>query len=196
MFLKRLILSGLLGGLALGTAACTDGYGYSGLGVGYGAAYGGDPYYDGYGGWGGGGWGGAGLASYYGWQGDYYYPGTGVYVYDRYRRPHRWNGAQQRYWQGRRSGWGDRDVRANWQDFGRDVRRERRDYRGDVRDARRDLRAGTINREQFRDQRRDARREYRRDVRQDYRELRRENRAEGYRTPRPNRAFQPRRPRP
>ena len=48
----------------------------------------------------------------------------------------------------------------------------------------------------FRDQRREARREYRRDVRQDFRDLRRQNRAEGVRTPRPNRAFQPRRQRP
>lgn len=192
MFLKRLALTGLLGGLALGTAACTDGYGYSGLGVGYGAAYGGDPYYDGYGG----GWGGGGLANaYYGWNNNFYYPGTGVYVYDQYRRPHRWNGAQQRYWQGRRNGWGDRDVRANWGDFRRDVSRELRDYRGDVRDARRDFRQGDIDRSQLRDRRQDARREYRGDVRQDYRDLRRENRAEGVRTPRPNRAFRPRGPR-
>lgn len=189
MFLKRWAMLGL-GGLVLATTACTDGYGYSGVNVGYGTAgYYGDPYY------GGGGVGYAGVPSYYGWYGDYYYPGTGVVVYDRYRRPHRWNGDQQRYWQGRRGGWGNREVRANWQDFGRDVRRERRDYRGDVRAQREAYRSGAITRDQFRDGRRDAAREYRRDVRQDYRDLRRQNRAEGYRTPRPDRAFRPRRDR-
>lgn len=187
MFLKRLTLTGLIGGLALGTAACTDGYGYSGVGVGYGAGYYDDPYYAG------GGWGGGYAPAYFGWYNEFYYPGTGVYVYDRYRRAYPWNVDQRRYWEGRRAGWGNRDVRDNWRDFGRDVRRERRDYRGDVREARRDYRNGTIDREQFRDRRQDARREYRGDVRQDYRDLRRENRAEGYRTPRPDRAFRPRR---
>ena len=172
MMLRRMMLVGLLGGLALGTAACTDGYGYSGVGVGVGAGpgYYGDPYYaGGYG------------TGYYGWYGDYYYPGTGRYVYDRYRRAHRWNGAQQRYWQQRRYGVNHRDVRANWRDFGRDDRGE--------------VRSGTITRDQLRQQRRDARREYRPDVRRDGRDLRRQNRAEGARTPRPDRAFRPRRDR-
>lgn len=199
MFLKRLGLLSLLGGLALGTSACTDGYGYSGVNVGYGSAgYYGDPYYDGYGYGGyGAGYAGYGAPSYFGWYGDYYYPGTGVYVYDRYRRPQRWNDNQRRYWQGRRQyGFRDRDVRANWRDFGRDVRQERRDYRGDIRENRQAYRNGTINRDQFRQGRREARQEYRRDVRQDYRDLRRGNRAEGYRTPRPNGALRaPRGPR-
>lgn len=185
MMFKRLILTGLLGGLALGTAACTDGYGYSGVSIGSGGYYG-DPYYDGYGY--AGGWG----ASPFGWYGDYYYPGTGVYVYDRARRPYRWNRDQQRYWQGR-PGYGNRQARANWRDFGRDVRQERRDYRGDLRTNRQAYRSGTINREQFRQGRRDARREYRSDVRQDFRELRRQNRAQGIRTPRPQGAFRPNR---
>lgn len=181
MTIKRLMMAGLLGGLALGTAACTDGYGYGGVATDWG---GGDPYYaDGYG----------YAPSYYGWYGDYYYPGTGGYVYDRNRRAHRWSGDQQRYWQQRRYGWNDRDVRSNWRDFGRDVRGERREYRGEVRDNRQALRAGTITRDQFRQQQRAARQDYRQDVRREYRELRRENRAEGYRTPRPNRAFRPRR---
>lgn len=188
MFIKRWAMVAL-GGLTFATAACTDGYGYSGVGVGYGdAGYYGDPY-------GGGGYGYAGTPGYYGWYGDYYYPGTGAVVYDRYRRARPWNADQQRYWQARRGGWGNRDVRANWQDFGRDVRRERRDYRGDVRAQRQAYRNGTITRDQFRDGRRDAAREYRRDVRQDYRDLRRDNRAKGYRTPRPNGAFRPRRER-
>ena len=46
MFLKRLALAGLIFGVGIGTAACTDGYGYSGVSVGYG---GGGYYDDGYG---------------------------------------------------------------------------------------------------------------------------------------------------
>lgn len=186
MFIKRLAWLGVLGGLALGTAACTDGYGYSGIAVGSGGGYYGDPYYAG----------GYGAApGYYGWYDDFYYPGTGNFVYDRGRRAHRWNGAQQQYWQQRRYGLNQRDVRANWGDFRRDVRRERRDYRGDVRANRQAYRDGTISREQFRQGRREARREYRQDVSRDYRDLRRQNRAEGVRTPRPDRAFRPRRDR-
>lgn len=173
---RHWLVATLAGGLALCTAACTDGYGYSGAGVGYGVADYGGPY--GY------------TPGYYGWYNDYYYPGTGAYVYDRARRPYRWNDDQRRYWQSR-PGYGNRQVRQNWQEFGRDVRRERRDYRGDVRDDRQAYRNGTITREQFRQERQEARREYRGDVRQEYRELRRQNRAEGVRTPRPDRAFRP-----
>lgn len=195
MFLKRLSLFGLIGGIALGASACTDGYGYSGVSVGYGnAGYYGDPYYDGYGyaGYPGYGYGSGFGSSYFGWYGDYYYPGSGVYVYDRYRRPHRWNSDQQRYWQGRRpQGYANRQVRQNWRDFGRDVRSERRDYRGDLRTNRQAYRAGTITQDQFRQGRREARQEYRSDVRQDYRDLRQQNRAQGVRTPRPQRAFNP-----
>lgn len=190
MFLTRWACAALLGCGMLATAGCTDGYGYSGVSVGYGnGGYYGDPYYAD------GGWGGGFAPSYYGWYGDYYYPGTGGFVYDRYRRPVRWNADQQRYWQGRRGAWGNRQVRSNWQDFRRDVRRERQDYREDVRSGREAYRAGTIDRGQFRDMRRDARREYRQDVRRDYRDLRRDNRAQGYRPPRPDRAFRPRRDR-
>ncbi len=189
---KRLGIVALVGGLGFGTAACTDyGYGYGGASLGYGLAYVGDPYYGGYGGgwdgWGGGYYGGGA----WGWNNNFYYPGTGVYVYDRYRRPHRWNDAQRRYWQSR-PGWNQPGARANWNDFRRDVRGERRDYRGDIRDNRRDFQNGTINREQYQQGRRDARRDYRQDVRQDYRDYRRDNRADGIRTPRANPGrFQP-----
>nr|WP_277979422.1 hypothetical protein [Sphingomonas phyllosphaerae] len=165
------------------TSACSTGYGYSGVGFGVGS---GGYYDDPYGGYG---YGGYGYApSYYGWNDGFYYPGTGVYVYDRYRRPFRWNGNQQRYWQQRRGGYGGRDVRDNWQGFRRDVGRERRDHRGDLRANRDAYRDGTITRDQFRQGRRDARQEYRGDVRREYREMRRENRAEGYRAPRPDRS--------
>lgn len=171
---------GLVGLLGLGAAACTDGYGYSGVNVGYGGGYY-DPYFDGYGyadpyyG----GFGGFGYApSYFGWYNDFYYPGTGIYVYDRDRRRYRWNDTQRRFWEGQRGRYArNPQVRENWADFRRDYRQERRDYRGDLRSNRQAFRDGTITREQFRDGRRDARQEFRRDVRQDYRETRRENRA-------------------
>ncbi|VVT16575.1 conserved exported hypothetical protein [Sphingomonas sp. EC-HK361] len=115
MVLKRL---GLALGLGLAVAGCTDGYGYSGVSLGYGGGYySGDPYYDG--GYGGYGYGGYGYApSYFGWYGDYYYPGSGVYVYDRYRRPYRWNNSQRSYWQGRRGNY--RGNGSNWGGFDRD----------------------------------------------------------------------------
>ena len=80
MGLRSIFAAGLLGVLGLSTAGCVeDGYGYSGVSVGYGVAdYG--PYggygYDGYG-YDGLGYG-AGLGSYFGWYGDYYYPGSGI----------------------------------------------------------------------------------------------------------------------
>ena len=119
MLLKRLALIGLLFGTGVATSACTDGYGYSGVNVGYG----GGGYYDGgYGGYGGygGGYGYGAYPSYFGWYGDYYYPGTGIYVYDQYRRPYRWNDGQRRYWEQRRNGWrGDRNFRNDWNGFDR-----------------------------------------------------------------------------
>ena len=128
MILKRLGLASLVIGLGIGAAGCTDGYGYSGVNVGYASGYG-----DGYGGYGNGyggngyygaGYGGVG-AGYFGWYGDYYYPGNGVYVYDRYRRPYRWNDGQRRYWEGRRGNYrGDR----NWNGFDRST--DRGGYRG------------------------------------------------------------------
>ena len=88
------------GALALGGCAYDNyGYGYgpySGLsvGVGYGSGY-----YGGYGGYGG------YYNSYlpFGWYDDFYYPGSGIYVYDSYRRPHVWSSSQRAYWSGRRS---------------------------------------------------------------------------------------------
>ena len=130
MWIRRISTVGLLAALGLGTAACTDGYGYSGVSLGYSSTgYYGDDYY-------GGGYGSGFGSSYYGWYGDYYYPGSGYYVYDRYRRPHRWNQGQQRYWYDRgREYRGDR--RQNWGGFGnhgegrRDWNRgERREWNG------------------------------------------------------------------
>lgn len=126
MSVRRISAIGLIAALGFGTAACTDGYGYSGVELGYSSP----GYYDG--GYYDGGYGGGFASSYYGWYGDYYYPGSGYYVYDRDRRAHRWNQGQQRYWYDRgRQYRGER--RQNWQGFG-NRREERSDWnRGDRR---------------------------------------------------------------
>lgn len=93
MFVPRLPAIALALAATLGLSACyEDGYGYGGLSVGYGDGYYGRPYYGGYG------------YPYYGWYDGFYYPGTGYYVYDRYRRAHRWTDAQRNYWEWRRKG--------------------------------------------------------------------------------------------
>ena len=106
---------------------------------GFGTSYGG---YGGYGNYGYGGGVSVGYSSspYWGWNNGYYYPGTGYYVYDSYRRPYRWNRYQQSYWTGRQTTWRSHDRRqlsANWRDFRREVRQERRE---DRRERRRDRR--------------------------------------------------------
>jgi hypothetical protein len=84
------------GGYGYGSPYYGGGYGYGGssisvgIGSGYGGYYG-SPYYGGY-----------GYGSpYYGWYNDYYYPGTGYYVYDTYRRPHTMTTTQRQYWASR-----------------------------------------------------------------------------------------------
>jgi hypothetical protein len=99
----------LAGLMALG--GCTDGYGYSGVSVG--AGYGG--YAPGY--YGGGGYGYA--PSYFGWYDNFYYPGTGAFVYDRYRRAYPWNDGQRAYWEGRRGAWRGGPIRDQWRGWGR-----------------------------------------------------------------------------
>jgi hypothetical protein len=151
----------LLLAAGLGLTACSHygGYGYGGLSVGYGGGYC-DPYYDdcyrGYGGYGG------YYDPWYGWYGDYYYPGIGIYVFDRWGRRHRWSDDHRRYWEGRRGRWRDRD----WNDR----RWERWDgYRGD-----RDGRRGDWDRSRWRD----------RSQRQDWNENQGSFRSQGSRAPR------------
>jgi hypothetical protein len=119
----------------LGLAGCAYGpYGGLGVGVGYGNGYGAYGYpYGGYGSYGYGSYGGYGYGSpYYGWYDGFYYPGTGYYVYDRYRRPHRWSDNQRSYWERRREYFrthrganGTNAVRVvttpQWGDFNRNV---------------------------------------------------------------------------
>ena len=119
----RLVLTIALAAGVLSLSACADDmygpYGYGGMNVGYG--YGGyyGPYDYGYGPYGYG----YGYNGYdpFGWYDDFYYPGVGFYVYDSYRRPHYWNGTQQRYWSGRVSNFqrqtGTTSAHANWSGF-------------------------------------------------------------------------------
>ena len=102
------------GALTLGGCA----YGDVGYGLGYGGGYGAYDYGYGYGPYGGYGaypgyYGGFG-APYFGWYDDFYYPGTGVFVYDAYRRPHRWTSSQRAYWMSRQ---GTNSHSANWSGF-------------------------------------------------------------------------------
>lgn len=121
MFAYPLRTAGLAIAAAVGLSACTTpyGYGYNGVSVGIGSGYY-DPYYS---------YGydipvyryGAGYP-YYGWYDGFYYPGTGYYVYDRYRRPHRWSDRHRRYWEQRRErslADGFRNIATNWNEFDR-----------------------------------------------------------------------------
>lgn len=175
-------------GFGIGTPGYYDpyygGYGYKsgyGYNVGYGgySPYGYSPYgYSRYGS-------GYGYSPYFGWHDGYYYPGTGYYVYDRYRRPYRWSGTQERYWRDRQRTYseatkqGVREMLANWQDFRNDRRKDDRGYRAERRDDLGELRRGEVTREEFRTDRRADRRAYRAERREDRRELRRTSRDEG-----------------
>lgn len=53
---------------------------------------------------------------YWGWYGGDYYPGTGTYVYDRDRRPRRWDDGQKAFWQNRQRAW-QQGLRDNWDEF-------------------------------------------------------------------------------
>lgn len=99
--LKSILGATLLGGAAALGGCVDDGYGYGGsrVAVGYGNSFG---------------------SPYWGWYDDYYYPGTGAYVYDRYRHRHTWNDGQRAYWEQRRGTWrGEQRWRNNWRDFRR-----------------------------------------------------------------------------
>ena len=82
----RLAALALFSGVALG--GCAYGFGdpygggYGGVSVGYGSSYGYgyDPF---------------------GWYGNSYYPGTGIYVYDRNRRSRVWTDAERNHWRER-----------------------------------------------------------------------------------------------
>ena len=108
--------------IGVGYGGGYGGYGYGGYGYGY--PYGGYGYpYGGYGAYG----------SYdpFGWYGDYYYPGSGIYVYDSSRTRHVWNNDQQRYWSQRRQQWQNHggattSTGDNWSGWDRSRRRDNR----------------------------------------------------------------------
>ena len=109
--------SAALGGCAYDMYGDPYGYGYGGASLGYYGNYGYGPYgYRPYG---------YGYGSYdpFGWYGDYYYPGVGIYVYDSYRNRHIWNDSQRRYWMSRGTTWQSRSGtttrRENWSGFNR-----------------------------------------------------------------------------
>jgi len=118
------------------------GYGRSGLsvGIGYGSGYYGgygygSPYYGGY-----------GYGSpYYGWYDNSYYPGTGYYVYDSYRRPHVMTTSQRQYWSTRspalRTTTATKtNVRPNWSGFNRKTTSARQATRQTAREERQQAR--------------------------------------------------------
>ena len=131
-----------LGGCAYGDLGLGLGTGYGGYGYGYGSPYYGygygSPYYGGYGyGYGGypyyGSSYGYGMPSY-GWYNDYYYPGTGYYVYDTNRRPYVMTTTQRQYWTTRSPALrasSTTTVRPNWSSFNN--RQERLQARSDRR---------------------------------------------------------------
>ena len=100
MYASRIRAAGLAIAASLGLSACMSPYGYSSVGVGVDSGgYYGDYGYGGYGyPYGGYGY---GYPSY-GWYDDFYYPGSGYYVYSRDGHRHRWSDAQRRYWESRR----------------------------------------------------------------------------------------------
>jgi len=127
MPIRRFRLPALVLASTLGLSACAYGYGdYGYASVGYGSGYC-DPYYDDC--YGGGYYG----DPWYGWYDNYYYPGWGIYVYDQWRRPHRWNDRHRSFWESRRHRWGERNWNdrrwERWDGWDRGDRREWRDRR-------------------------------------------------------------------
>ena len=126
----------LVSGLALGGCAYDmygDPYGYGGLSVGVGSGYYGGYGYP-YGSYGYGyPYGGYGYGAYdpFGWYGNYYYPGSGIYVYDHHRTRHVWTDDQRRYWQDRHNRWqshtGSTTTGDNWSGWDRRRWRNNRD---------------------------------------------------------------------
>lgn len=51
------------------------------------------------------GWNGAYALPYCGWNNGFFYPGSGIYVYDRDHHPHVWSDSQQEHWSQRRESW-------------------------------------------------------------------------------------------
>ena len=156
-----------LGGCAYGDLGLGFGAGYGGFGGYYGTGYG-YPYgpYGGYGTYPGY-YGGFGYGTPYGWYDNYYYPGSGLYVYDSYRHPYLMTSTQRSYWSRRARTLGTSGSttttasRENWSGFDRSQ-------------ARAEVQARQAERQADRAQR-DAERQQRRMERQQEREQQRDN---------------------
>jgi hypothetical protein len=88
----------LIAGAVTTLGACADGYGYGYGGTSIGAGYAGG--YSGPLGYGGDYYGGFGHPGY-GYYNDYYYPGAGIYVFDRGGQRRQWNDDERGHWQHR-----------------------------------------------------------------------------------------------
>tara|TARA_R110000850_G_scaffold79512_4_gene171433 strand:+ start:1126 stop:1851 length:726 start_codon:yes stop_codon:yes gene_type:complete len=84
-----------------------------------------------------------------GWYDQYYYPGYGVYVFDRGGRRHAMRDRDRRYWAGQRAAYGGRHARDRT--YHRGQRADRRDWRNDRRDDSRDSRRGSYRNNGYRD---------------------------------------------
>jgi hypothetical protein len=137
---------GTYGGYGYGGPSVSVGYSsYSG-GYGYGSPYGGygygSPYY-------------GGLGSPYGWYDNFYYPGTGYYVYDTYRQPHVMTTTQRQYWTSRSPALRSTSTtmttsRPNWSGFDRQTAQTRQTARQTARAERQTTRE---QRQQVREER-------------------------------------------
>ena len=117
-----------------------------------------------------------------GWYDDFYYPGYGVSVFDRYGSRYAMRGGLRRYWARQRALYGARSYRGNRGYYG-DRRYDRNERRAERRERRAERRADWTpeQRQEFRE-RRAERRERRADwtpaERREFRERRQERRAE------------------
>lgn len=160
----RLLGAGLLVAATLGLGACStyDSRGYSGVSVGvnYGSPYYGSRYDRG---------------GYYGWYDDFYYPGTGYYIYDRRGTRHRWSDRYRDYWMARRIR--GRTYRDNWSGY--QVPRHYRDQRPAYRDRdwsrRDDDRRWRDRRDQRQERRGDRRQNTKKEVLERFRDRQRAN---------------------
>lgn len=166
---------GYNGGYGYDDGYYDDGYGYAdGYGYGYGSsAYDvyGDPYFSGR----------YGYSPAYGWYNNYFYPGTGYYVYDRRGTRYSYNDDQRRFWERNRFNIRDREDLRDVRRYSRDQRQDRREFVRERRDDRRAVRDGTVTRDQFRADRRGDRQQFRQERRQDRRALRQDLRDGGAR---------------
>lgn len=159
-FFKKAVLAAAV---TVGLAGCSSyGRGYSSVGLGYGT---GGYYAPGAFG---------GVGSGYGWYDDFYYPGTGYYVYNRAGQRTRWNDNQRRYWQGRQYTLRDREDVRDFRQFRREGVQDRRAFRAERAEDRAALRSGAVTRDQFRADRQVDRRAFRQDQRSDRRAFRRD----------------------